>query len=93
MSREHRGGRDECQLGEGFTEETAVRLVLGSHSGSVLLRRKAAKVRGTPRPSLGILSSPLLQESEITTGHPSVILQVLGSKMALRSTLLTWMEQ
>lgn len=74
-------------------EETAVRLVLGRHSGSVLLGRKAVKVIGIPRPSLGILNSPLLQESEITIGHLPIILQVLGSIMALMSTLLTCMEQ
>lgn len=74
-------------------EETAVRLVLGRHSGRVLLGRKAVKVIGIPRPSLGILNSPQLQESEITTGHLPVILQVLGFKMTLRSMLLTCMEQ
>lgn len=49
------------------------------YSDSVLLGRRAMKVIGTPRPSLGILSSPMLQEREITTCHPPLILQVLVS--------------
>lgn len=37
-------------------------------------------------PSLGILGSPVVQESEITNCHLLLVLQVLGSKMTLKST-------
>lgn len=50
-----------------------------TYSDGVLLGRRAMKVIVTPRPSLGILSSPMLQESEITSYHPPLILQVLVS--------------
>lgn len=70
------------------------RLMPACGGGGVrFMEETAVKVTGSPRPSLGTLSSPMSPEHEITTHLLLLILQVPGSKMAFKSIQQTWAKE